>query len=213
MTSRLVVNSVRHTGASADALTLSSDGKVTVPSQLKVDSIVPAAGLPSGANGGVIQTVHSTYTGMFSATYSGNNVDVGLSATINMQSASNKLLCTCSVLWGTNGNIGYLMLTDGSDNIIERPPAADSRGRYHWGTHYNGSASGDNQYHTSRETFVCLHSPGATGNFTVKLRAYVTNSGSHYVFVNRNSYDGNGVGNRINDPVGISTLTLQEISA
>ena len=31
MTSRLVVNSVRHTGASADALTLSSDGKVTFP--------------------------------------------------------------------------------------------------------------------------------------------------------------------------------------
>ena len=31
MSSRLVVNSVRHTGASADALTLSSDGKVAFP--------------------------------------------------------------------------------------------------------------------------------------------------------------------------------------
>jgi len=182
-------------------------------SQIKVNSIVPTGGLPAGANGGVIQTVHSTYTGMFSATYSGNIVDVGLSATINMQSASSKLLCTCSVLWGSRGNIAYLMLTDGSDNIIERPPAAASRGRYHWGTHYNGATSSDNQYHTSRETFVCLHSPGATGNFTVKLRAFVTNSGgTHYVFVNRNSYDGNGNGDRINDPIGISTLTLQEIS-
>lgn len=182
-------------------------------SQLKVNSIVPASGLPSGANGGVIQTVHSTYTGRFSATYSGNNVDVGLSATINMQSASNKVLCTCSVLWGSRGNIGYLMLTDGSNNIIERPPVADSRGRYHWGTHYNGAASGDNQYHTARETFQCIATPSSAGNYTVKLRAYVTNSGgTHYVFVNRNSYDGNGVGNRINDPTGISTLTLQEIS-
>ena len=183
-------------------------------SQLKVNSIVPASGLPSGANGGVIQTVHSTYTGLFSATYSGAAVDVGLSATINMQSASSKILCTCSVLWASRGNIAFLMLTDGSNNIIERPPASASRGRYHWGTHYNGNQGGDNQYHTSRETFVCLHSPGATGNFTVKLRAEVTNSGgTHYVFVNRNSYDGNGVGNRVNDPIGISTLTLQEISA
>ena len=182
-------------------------------SQIKVNSIVPTGGLPAGANGGVIQTVHSTYTGMFSATYSGNNVDVGLSATINMQSASSKLLCTCSVLWGNRGNIAYLMLADGSNNIIERPPVSASRGRYHWGTHYNGASNSDNQYHTSRETFVCLHSPGATGNFTVKLRAFVTNSGgTHYVFVNRNSYDGNGNGDRINDPIGISTLTLQEIS-
>ena len=182
-------------------------------SQLKVNSIVPASGLPSGANGGVIQTVHSTYTGRFSATYSGNNVDVGLSATINMQSASNKVLCICSVLWTSRGNIAYLMLTDGSNNIIERPPVADSRGRYHWGTHYNGSTNGDNQYHTARETFHCIATPSSAGNYTVKLRAYVTNSGStHYVFVNRNSYDGNGVGNRINDPTGISTLTLQEIS-
>ena len=183
-------------------------------SQIKVNSIVPAGGLPAGATGGgIIQTVNSAYTGMFSATYSGNNVDVGLSATINMQSASNKLLCTCSVLWSSRGNIAYLMLTDGSDNIIERPPSSASRGRYHWGTHYNGSASGDNQYHTARETFHCIATPAATGNYTVKLRAYVTNSGgTHYVFVNRNSYDGNGVGNRINDPVGVSTLTLQEIS-
>tara|TARA_A100001388_G_C28744728_1_gene488801 strand:- start:10 stop:552 length:543 start_codon:yes stop_codon:yes gene_type:complete len=178
-------------------------------SQIKVNSIVPAGGLPAGATGGgVIQTVYSTLTSQLSISYSGNNVDTGLSATINMQSASNKLLIICSPLWATNGNIGYLMLTDGSNNIIERPPANNSQGRYHWGTHYNGSASGDNRYHTARETFHCIISPGATGNYTVKLRAYVTNSGSHYVYLNRNWYNGD----RINDPVGISTLTLQEIS-
>ena len=93
-------------------------------SQIKVNSIVPVGGLPSGATGGgVIQTVYSTLTSQLSISYSGNNVDTGLSATINMQSASNKLLIICSALWATNGNIGYLMLTDGSNNIIERPPA------------------------------------------------------------------------------------------
>ena len=33
MTSRLVVNSVRHTGASADALTLDGTGGVTIPTK------------------------------------------------------------------------------------------------------------------------------------------------------------------------------------
>ena len=33
MSSRLVVNSVRHTGASADALTLDSSGGVTIPTK------------------------------------------------------------------------------------------------------------------------------------------------------------------------------------
>ena len=178
-------------------------------SQIKVNSIVPAGGLPTGATGGgIIQTVYASKDDGVSISYSGNNVDTGLSATINMQSASNKLLIICSPLWSSNGNIGYLMLTDGSNNIIQRPDANNSRGRYHWGTHYNGSNAGDNRYHTARETFHCVHTPGSAGNFTVKLRAYVTNSGSYYVYLNRNWYDGD----RINDPIGISTLTLYEIS-
>ena len=178
-------------------------------SQLKVNSIVPTNGLPAGATGGgIIQTVYSSYDTGVSIGYSGNNVDTGLSATINMQSASNKLLIICSPLWSSNSNIAYLMLTDGSGNILQKPGASDSRGRYHWGTHYNGAYNGDNQYHTARETFHCVVSPGATGNYTVKLRAYVTNSGNNYVYLNRNYYNGN----RINDPIGISTLTLYEIS-
>ena len=50
---------------------------------------------------------------------------------------------------------------------------------------------------------------GATGNFTVKLKCIVTNSGSSVTAtVNRNFFDGD----RINDPSGISTLTLMEVS-
>ena len=178
-------------------------------SQLKVNSIVPVGGLPSGATGGgVIQTVHATYDSAFSTT-STTAVDVGLSGTINMQSASNKLLITCSVLWTSQSNIAYLYLADGSNNIISQPPARGSRGRYHWGTHYNGDSADDNEYHSARETFHCMHSPGATGNFTVKLKCIVTNSGSSVTAtVNRNFFDGD----RINDPSGISTLTLMEVS-
>ena len=45
MTSRLVVNSVRHTGASADAITLDSSGNVTFPGN------ATCSGTPSGFGG------------------------------------------------------------------------------------------------------------------------------------------------------------------
>ena len=135
-------------------------------SQLKVNSIVPTGGLPSGANGGVIQTVYVKDETAFSTT-STSGVDTGLSATINMQSASNKLLIVCSALWSTQSNEAYMALTDGSNNILEQPTARGSRGRYHWGTHYNGSG-GNSNFHSSRESLTILHSPGASGNFTVK---------------------------------------------
>ena len=176
-------------------------------SQLKVNSIVPAGGLPAGSTGGgVIQTVYSSFDSGFS-TSSTSGVDTGLSATINMQSNSNKLFIVCSAAWCSVGNICYMYLTDGSNNIIQQPPARDSRGRYHWGTHYNGSASSDATYHLARETFHCMHSPASTGNFTVKLRMIITNSG-YTGYLNRNAYDSD----RINDPSAVSTLTLQEIS-
>tara|TARA_Y100001972_G_C7479756_1_gene243881 strand:- start:73 stop:606 length:534 start_codon:yes stop_codon:yes gene_type:complete len=176
-------------------------------SQLKVDSIVPRGGLPSGANGGVIQTVYAAFDSAFSTT-STSGADTGLSATINMQSSSNKLLINCSAAWCSTSNVTYLYLADGSGNILQQPPARGSRGRYHWGTHYNGQTGNDDQFHLARETFHCLHSPGATGNFTVKLKMIITNSG-HTGFLNRNSHDGD----RINDPSAVSTLTLMEVSA
>ena len=175
-------------------------------SQLKVDSIVPSGGLPSGAFGGVIQTVYEMDSTAFSTSTTGG-VDTSLSATINMQSSSNKLLIICSPLWTTVSNEAYMALTDSSNTILEQPPARGSRGRYHWGTHYNG-AGGNAQFHSSRESLTILHSPNAAGNFTVKLRIYNINSGQT-VTLNRNNNDGD----RVYDPAGISTMTLMEVSA
>ncbi len=176
-------------------------------SQIKVNSIVPVGGLPAGATGGgVIQTVYSNYTSAFSTTTTGG-VDTGLTATINMQSASSKLLCICSPAWTTISNEAYMALTDGSNNVLEQAPARGSRGRYHWGTHYNGSSGNSSTYHTSRESLTIIHSPASTGNFTVKLRIYNITSGQT-VSINRNIHDDD----RVYDPATISTLTLMEIS-
>ena len=176
-------------------------------SQIKVDSIIPRGGLPSGALGGVIQTVYVMDSTAFSTSTTGGD-DTSLSATINMQSSSNKLLIVCSPLWTTVSNEAYMALTDSSNNILEQAPARGNRGRYHWGTHYNGSDGNNAQYHSSRESLTILHSPNATGNFTVKLRIYNINS-NQIVTLNRNANDTD----RIYDPAGISTMTLMEVSA
>tara|TARA_R100001126_G_C4781333_1_gene127271 strand:- start:39 stop:632 length:594 start_codon:yes stop_codon:yes gene_type:complete len=83
MTSRLVVNSVRHTGASADALTLDSSGGVTIPTK------------KLNCPGTIIQVVSATKTNTASfAVASGaisHYTDSSLKVTITPTSASNTL--------------------------------------------------------------------------------------------------------------------------
>ena len=66
-------------------------------SQLKVNSIVPVGGLPSGADGGIIQTVQTVKSDVTSqsGSSSGTFFDIsGMSATITPSSNSNKVLVT-----------------------------------------------------------------------------------------------------------------------
>ena len=66
-------------------------------SQLKVNSIVPVGGLPSGSSGGIIQ-IKQAFKGNTFTTTSGSFVDVtGLSVSITPSSASNKILVLVSI--------------------------------------------------------------------------------------------------------------------
>ena len=162
-------------------------------------TVLTTAGVPSSAMpaGSVLQVVYASNDTAFS---SASDADV-FSGSIVMASASNRLLITCSVLWGATNNGGYLALTDGSNNIINRPTASGSRGRYHWGPLYDINAS---TYIALRESFTTVITPNVTGTYTVKLRCYVSGT---TVYVNR---DGSNI-DRFQDPIGISTLTLTEI--
>ena len=63
MTSRLIVNSIRHTGASADAITLDNSGNATFPAN------VTCSGTASGFGGGkVLQVVSAVTTTQVSTT-------------------------------------------------------------------------------------------------------------------------------------------------
>ena len=76
-------------------------------SQIKVNSIVPAGGLPSGAtSGGIIQVVETVKTEDFSAANStGNYTEVtGLSVTITPSTNSSKIILHAVLNWCTNGD-------------------------------------------------------------------------------------------------------------
>ena len=62
-------------------------------SQLKVDSIIPRGGLPSGASGGIIQIKQAIRTSVFSQSLGqGVESDILVPVTITPQSSSSKIL-------------------------------------------------------------------------------------------------------------------------
>ena len=61
-------------------------------SQIKVDSIVPSGGLPSGSSGGIVQIKSVTKTDTFSATSNSYTDVTDLTLSITPQSTSNKIL-------------------------------------------------------------------------------------------------------------------------
>ena len=87
MTSRLVVNSIRHTGASADAITMDASGNVTFPAN------ATCSGTATGF-GKVLQSVTATTTTQVETT-STTYADTGLTASITI-SASSKVLVLVS---------------------------------------------------------------------------------------------------------------------
>ena len=177
-------------------VTINGNGTIT-----PVSAVQPA--------GSILQVVYAKLdTAFLSTTQDG--VDTGLSATIDIQDASSKLVINCSALWATEGNWAYMYLSDGSNNVIEQPSASGSRARFHWGPTYNGDASSNFHYHAFRDTFQCVTTVGNTGNYTVKLRANNNSSISgRCVHLNRNVHNTD----RYYDPSGISTLTLTEVAA
>ena len=96
MTSRLIVNSIRHTGASADAITLDNSGNATFPAN------VTCSGTASGFGGGkLLQQVHVSYATQTSVS-STSYTDSGLTASITPSSSSSKILVMISQSWRMN---------------------------------------------------------------------------------------------------------------
>ena len=119
MSSRLIVNSIRHTGASSDAIPLDNSGNATFPAN------VTCSGTATGFGGGkILQVVqHEFTTGQFSTT-SNSYVDVtGFSKSITPVAASSKILAMLNPAIQSNPNGTY---NGGTAALLARSVAGGS---------------------------------------------------------------------------------------
>tara|TARA_R100001086_G_scaffold50720_1_gene22505 strand:- start:240 stop:821 length:582 start_codon:yes stop_codon:yes gene_type:complete len=91
MTSKLIVNSIRHTGASADAITMDASGNVTFPAN------ATCSGTATGFGGGkVLQVVSHDLSSTFTTTATSTTDVTGFSKAITPTAASSKIKVTFS---------------------------------------------------------------------------------------------------------------------
>lgn len=151
-------------------------------SQIKVDSIVPHGGLPSGASGGIIQVVSTTRTDTFSQSdiEEADHSGAAISVTITPNSTNSKILLIATLTMGLNNdNEGsFAFFRDGSIISAAIGDAAGSRTRTGFGCFVNSTSTPtglhgsflDGPSSTSALTYDCRMSHGMNGtNGTVYL--------------------------------------------
>ena len=175
-------------------------------SQIKVNSIIPVAGVPTGGGGGIIQTVQTikTDTASFTIPTQGVYDYTGFSASITPTSSTSKILVSIMLNDGISSSISmaFTLRCNGSDVMV-------------------GDQDGSNRprvtfsYHNEQPDFsvtkslTVLHSPNSTSQQTYNL-AFRTNSSSNRThYINRSD----GSSDNYTNFRGISTIVLQEVTA
>jgi hypothetical protein len=167
-------------------------------SQIRVDSIVPTTGVPTGGGGGIVQCVQEVLTSTVTVT-STSFTDVGLSATITPRSNSNKILVIADISSsGANGNYILFQLVRGSTNIYL---GTDSKTYVASKAFYPFAPNTDDGSAVGNTNMFFLDSPATTSPTTYKVQVRVT------------SNTGTINGRDDNDTCLASSLTLMEVSA
>ena len=174
-------------------------------SQIKVNSIIPVAGVPTGGGGGIIQVVQTTLTGAFTTSASSPTDVTGLTATITPTSSTSKVLATVSL--GTFNSQHELKravinIVRGSTNVLVGD--ADT-GVEATAVMCTRSKDGNGAHVQIPFSYTVLDSPNTTSATTYKLQVYATDGDT--VSINRpgtrDAYSANTA----------STLVLMEVSA
>ena len=192
--SRIIVDSIRNSSASSDALTLSSDGKVAFPNN----------------TGNILQVKQAYKTDIFSST-SGTFVDVtGLSLTITPSSTSNKVLIRYDVLLSgqsyTKGTVqlGLFFSSDGgsSFNIIGNGTGGASDHNVNSVQQLYSNSDSNTEANISGVSLEYLHSPNSTAALQYKLQARIETDGGNFK-INAQAHSKNGA----------SSMTAMEVAA
>ena len=178
-------------------------------SELRTNRIVPRDGLPSGASGGILQTVHT-----FSNTKIETSVDADIiSATITPSTLSSKILFMYSgnvAQENTEGREWGFIAYRGSTQIrLGRDENSNSRATFQaFGT--DNVAVSSNSNGTYSMTGILVDEPNTISAVTYKLaiEQFYTSGTTAIVKIGESGWDGTGIEQVTN---GYS-LTLMEIS-
>ena len=212
MTSRLIVNQIRHTGASADAITMDASGNVTFPAN------ATCSGTASGFGGGkILQVKQAVKTDTSSTTNFGWVTIPGTDETgsgslfeVNITPAANssKILVNWGIHFAVSSSIysgGLKLRRDSTDLFIGDTSGSRTRAS-NWVVGWN-SHGGRHPWFLGG-TF--LDSPNTTSQVTYQIQ-YTSGYDSNYVvYVNRphDLWDNaKAVG------VTPSSITCQEVAA
>ena len=187
MTSKLIVNSIRHTGASADGITLDASGNVTFPAN------ATCSGTATGF-GKLLQVVHAN-TGTQTSTSANSYTNSGLTASITPSSSSSKILV--SVCQAYRLAIGGATAISGAIKIFREQggteTAVSSPQDY---LLYVEAAGTTSQYAYDVFTQIVQDSPNTTSAVSYKTKQRIYNS----------------MGTLITQYNGDSYITLMEIA-
>ena len=177
-------------------------------SELRTNRIIPRDGLPSGASGGIIQTVHNFSTTLIE---SSDDADI-ISATITPSSASSKILFmyTGNVAQENNSGLewGYIAYRNSTAIRLGRDASGNNRLTFQaLGTDNRAAATNSNGTYTI--TGVLIDEPNTTSAVTYKLSVeqFYSSGTRPIVKVGESGWSGTGTEQVTN---GYS-LTLMEI--
>ena len=152
-------------------------------SQIKVNSIIPTAGVPTGGGGGIIQVVSALKTDQFSVTNTSFTDIPSLSLSITATSATSKFYVMASVFAACTDAALLRIL---KDSTIVGSGTVGSQTDYRAFAMVRMSAS-NHGFHYGINFF---NTAGDTNAHTFKIQAMPT-SGSNAIQINRRGDDGN----------------------
>tara|TARA_Y100001937_G_C7106678_1_gene325393 strand:- start:280 stop:807 length:528 start_codon:yes stop_codon:yes gene_type:complete len=173
-------------------------------SQLKVNSIVPVGGLPSGSNGGIIQVVQTVKTDTFSQSNLAKDTmtAIVLSQAITPSSNANKILVRVDLTVGCSADVGiYLNLFRDSTQICR----GDANGVQQRVSSFGATRNADSHGYTG---ITFLDSPSTTSSVTYGVKLSNAAFSSASVYLNRTDSDQN----QSQIARGTSVITLMEVT-
>ena len=173
-------------------------------SQIKVNSIIPIAGVPTGGGGGIIQIKQAVKTDTFSHLNEAFTDITGLSVAITPTSSSSKILIRYGGCMGSGSNrVGHIKLLRGSTDIFIGDQGATSNQARASSTCVQG-----NTYYVSAFSGEFLDSPGVDTALTYKLQLACGDQ-DYQTHIGR-SHDNSNEFSRSKTP---SFITVMEVSA